>query len=272
MTLRTTGAILSPADARDHWDSRAAAMAVPTTGIIDLSPVLPPIWDQGSEGTCVGHAVARVVAFQRRGYPASRRDGYWQARNLIGEGASPDGCHTRAALKCLQRFGVASENDPRFAYFAGQRDWAPPVDADALRAACHASTYWRQTVDLAPIAARLIASGPFVLVVETDTAFGAPSAEGIVDAPGGAGLGLHAITVVGVDLDRGLVLVDNSWSEAWGQKGRAWLSMRWLSLRAREAWGLALSDLPAPGPRPIWEMVVPGWFLDAAIPPQQLLA
>lgn len=263
MTERTTGAILSPTDSRDKWGGRTAAAPTPKTGIIDLAPLCPPIWDQGGEGTCVGHAVARVVGFQRKGYPASRRDLYWQARNLINQLATPDGCHMREALKSLQRFGVAHENDPRFAYFAGQRDWAPPADADALRAACHAATYWRQLLNLGIVADSLTATGPFALVVAVDEAFSAPSLEGIVDWPTGPAEGLHAVVVTGADLDRGLVQIDNSWGEGWGKGGRAWVSMRWLDLRAREAWGLALSDLPAPGPRPIWEMIAPDWFLEA---------
>ena len=68
MSEHGLGALRSPADPRDA-DYHVARLALPTAPSLPVQVALPPggAWDQGDEGTCVGHGVglAAVVAIHK---------------------------------------------------------------------------------------------------------------------------------------------------------------------------------------------------------------
>lgn len=261
MIIRTTGAILSPSERQDgERQAPALALAGNRPASLSFRHALPEVWDQGPEGSCTGHAVAGAAAFLWPGWEPSRRDPYWQGRNLIGmQGA--DGCHVAAVLKAGQRWGyLGADAAP---YVAGERHWAPPPDADAARKERHLGAYWRLSVTMEGLQQALWAGGPVVVVVETDAAFNEAGGATIEAPSKGQGIGLHAVVVVGYDATRETFTIRNSWGATWGQGGHAEVSWLWLAVRLKEAWQLARGN-GEPAPRPLWEMLWPQLFLEAS--------
>lgn len=260
MSIRTFGAILSPQERQEGEREAPALASGQAPPLIDFRPALPPVWNQEAEGSCVGHATAGLAAFLWPQWEPSRRDPYWQARNLLGM-TGPDGAHLAAALKAGQRWGYLP-ND-KAPYLAGNRGWVPPSDADELREAHHFGTYWRLALTLGQAHDALWLNGPIAAVVAVDSAFNAAERGLILRPTPGAEQGLHAVCIVGIDLTRELLLVRNSWGPEWGDQGHAWVSWLWLATRMREAWQASKGD-GEPSPRPIWEMLWPGVFLQAS--------
>jgi len=86
----------------------------------------------------------------------------------------------------------------------------------------------------------LAAGYPLVLVVEVTAEFQNPAADGSIDVPDiRSPLGdYHAVLVVGAasDPDKGRrLLIRNSWSQAWGAGGYAWLPLDYLVANAVQA-------------------------------------
>lgn len=264
MIIRATGALLSPPE-RQEGERQAPTLALgsPIGPFLDMGRMMPTfIWDQGPEGTCTMHAQAALLWFLFAGWEASRRDGYWQARHLLGMLDGPPGAHQAAVMKCGQRFGYLSAVVAP--YVPGNWEWLPPSDADELRKAHHLGSFWRVGLLADELRAKLWANGPVVAVVETDDAFDeAPGGE--VDAPRGEAQGLHAIVIEGYDAATNRFLVRNSWGPGWGKGGRAWVSWAWLAVRLREAWQ-ASKGTGDPAPRPLWEMLWPQLTMYATDP------
>lgn len=261
MIARATGAILSPYSRQEGERERPAlTKAAPPTSL-DFRPNLPPVWDQGAEGSCTGHALAGLAAFMWPGWSPSRRDPYWQGRNLLGMEAGSEGAHMAAVLKAGQRWGYLPED---VAPYAPHQPWAPPPNADELRKAHHLGTYWRLSrhMDLGAFVGALWSNGPAVVVVETDAAFNAADGGWVVAPSKTGGLGLHAVLVVGYDATREAFIIRNSWGLEWGDQGHALVSWLWLALRMHEAWQ-ASTGSGDPSPRPFWEMLFPQLFLQA---------
>jgi hypothetical protein len=101
--------------------------------------------------------------------------------------------------------------------------------ADALAAAC---------------------DGPVITGISWMSGFDSPDADGIVRITGDdTVLGGHEVCVVGVDAERRLVRIANSWGDGWGDSGYFWLG--W------DDWGVLLADqgdvtvlVPASAPPP----------------------
>lgn len=263
MTQRHMGALLSPAGRQDgERQAPALALAGGLPSTFTFRHALPEVWDQGAEGSCTGHAVAGLAAFHFPGWMPSRRDPYWQGRNLIGMVGAADGAHLAAVLKAGQRWGYLG--DAEAPYQAGDRAWGPPPNADQERKARHWGTYWRLGVTLQGLQQALWAGGPVAVVVEVDAAFNEAQG-GEVATPKGPSLGLHAVLVVGYDAQRETFTIRNSWGASWGQGGHAEVSWLWLAVRLKEAWQATRGN-GEPSPRPLWEMIWPGLFLEASNP------
>lgn len=180
--------------------------------------------DQGYEGACVGYALAHELL--ARPVPVSGIDGryareriYWpaQQRDEWPGGAYPDaspfyeGTSVLAGMQTLHKMG----------YYTGY-NWALSVH---------------------DVAIGLAYTGPCVLGLDWYTHMFDPDTGGFIH-PTGRIEGGHCIVATGVkirwkswinylvsktwdnvDLDRSYITLHNSWSQAWGQEGRAKLTL-----------------------------------------------
>lgn len=240
-----TGCIPSPPDTRDLQVPQAPQRGRPIPERLDLRPLLQPVRNQLSRGTCTAFAAASGAGgWTQKAHPApgkaepdneilSPEDLYFQARELspvVGEGAQP-----RAALRALQKRGVLTE---AIAPYRDDNSYRPPsgpgVDVVGDRARNRIAAYARVGLTLGELATAIVDHGPLVATLEVDDAFyEAPGGE--VGPRRGAKGGWHAVCIVGYDLATARLLVRNSWGEDWGDGGYAWVP---ISFGFGEAWAI----------------------------------
>lgn len=264
----STGAIESPADSRDFWAHEKmdeAARAAPLPRVLDFRPWMPPVTNQGGEGSCVGHAYAGADGYKQRVEPApgqakpdhettSPRFAYWGARQLYPY--NTDGAQIIAALKWAQRRGIELEQDAP--YVDGQRDFAPKPGWEARAQRNRNDSYGRVNRDIESLARALNDFGPLILEVMTDDGFNTPQ-NGLI-TPGGAEGGRHAIVAAGYDLNRRMLLVRNSWGTGWGVAGYAEMP---IAANLLAAWYVAPNRNPNAAWVPWHERMAPNVYLEA---------
>lgn len=261
----STGALLSPPDARDYRVDRFAPVGAPNLPrLYDFRGVLPPVRNQGGEPSCVGHALTTVMGYQQiTQAPAgqqpdreilSPRDAYEGARMIEPPPGNQGGSYPRAALKWAQQSGVC--RDDLWAYIDGQRG-TPRAGAPESRYANRILTYARVGLTTQQIKEALYWHGPILAAVPTDQGFAATGPDGRIQSRGLA-MGPHAIAIAGWDDAKQAFIIRNSWGTAWGDKGDGYLPYSW---PIQEAWSCTPA-LDAPPPEVSWlERIAPWLFL-----------
>jgi C1A family cysteine protease len=232
-TKRRFGWIPDVPDHRDHVYALSLALAphkLPER--IDLTGDCPPVYDQGSLGSCTANAVAAVVEFdlkrqKLRDLPPSRLFEYYNTRALEGTVDVDAGAMLRNAIKVVVRTGECQEKTwpyeiPKFA--------VRPDDRCYEEAARHrAVSYRRLSNDLGVMKGCLAEGFPFVFGVAVYDSFLTEAVETTGNVPlplsgergpgpdgGPAG---HAMVAVGYDDTTGRFRIRNSWGTSWGDRG-----------------------------------------------------
>lgn len=161
--------------------------------------------DQGYDPHCVAFAFAHFLAdgprpisiFTSRRPGVDTRELYCEAQKRDpwpGDCQTPlyDGTSVRAGAKVLAEWGHVRE--------------------------------YRWAATAAEVAHAILTVGPVVVGTVWYSGMSTPDASGIMRLTGSIEGG-HAYILNGVDLDTGLVRAKNSWGRAWGQDGRAYLTM-----------------------------------------------
>jgi C1A family cysteine protease len=216
------------ADRADHRDRLYAlpphGLALPSS--VDLTPLMPPIYDQGAIGSCTANAIAAALQFERAkhrlpDFVPSRLFVYWNERALEGTTDYDSGAAIRDGIK-----SVASQGD------LPETSW--PYDPDLLLTQppqrCYdaalfysAVTYQRVGQDIDAMRVCLAGGNPIVLGFTVHQAFEgdevARTGEVQMPVPGEAALGGHAVLCIGYDDAAQRFRLRNSWGEGWGQAG-----------------------------------------------------
>jgi SPP1 gp7 family putative phage head morphogenesis protein len=96
---------------------------------VSLRKDMPPVFDQGSLGSCTANAaVAAHMYTHRAEQMMSRLDLYWATRYLEGTTEEDSGASLRNTIKALAKYGVCSESTWPYKIRRFQND--PPADAD----------------------------------------------------------------------------------------------------------------------------------------------
>lgn len=248
LTLRSLGWVDPARYGRPHVGRlTATTAALRTLPERVLLPNLPPVYDQGSVGSCTAQALAGAVEIlhARGGYPVERPDRvalYHREREMIGTVDEDSGAIIADGVAVL-RAGYERE-------MAHPTAWGPAWTADPPRRARDAPRLLNaEALELdVPTLAWEIASGhPVAVGLQVTSQWDAPGA--MIAEPRGAVRGGHAVLLVGYDQADGTWLVRNSWGEGWGQDGYARLSWSWTSPPwCGEAHALrVVRRLPVPG-------------------------
>jgi C1A family cysteine protease len=193
---------------------------------------LPPVWDQGSSGSCSGHGTTAAIMYARAKQglafiDLSRLFPYWNARVTEGTSASDGGAVIADVVAASQEFGDCPyadlPTDPSLVTVA------PPTQAfsDAIiHKTLGATRVWGASGAGLQYHAKHCISVlglPVVLGFTVYESFESDQVAntGIVPMPGPAEkvLGGHAVLVVAYDDDSQLLTLRNSWGDGWGQKG-----------------------------------------------------
>jgi len=207
------GRLVPPDRDRDEQFLLRRALAAPGTPLPTQKSwgIAPRALDQGSTGTCVGHAWRNFL----RCAPV-------QAERT---GPSPFDVYRRAVL--LDEW-PANDNEAGLPDGDGRLDDGTSVraGAKAVMELGHLQSYlW--AFALQPAIEWVLTKGPIVLGTIWWSSFARPDAEGIVKiTPTAKNIGGHAYLWRGVDTKRGLARCVNSWGDSWGRSGEFYVPLR----------------------------------------------
>lgn len=213
----------------------------------DHRHLLPPVRDQGDRGTCLAFALSAAhEAGRAAGVPNtlhySEEVLYWGAKQIDGD--TEEGSTYDSGDGALQRWGQPDAPlwpyDPlRDATAPGYRP--PPAAIDPRHCRTAQLEYLGDTVD--DIRQELAVGGAVALAMTIYDTFYLPQ-QGTVAVPaaGAADLGGHAVLVVGYDDAHagGSLLIRNSWGDAWGDLGHAYVPYAYFDLDATDAYRLVV--------------------------------
>jgi len=248
---------------------------------IILTEYLPPVADQGQQGSCVGWSSAYYcfsysVAHNLRLSPELRKQERWQFSPAFlyhtGNGGKDTGMSIGTAFKLLTEQGCATMAE--MPYVEADTTSPPPGIAKerakkyrAEKTGCLATNAEAGSFNAEAAKVYLAtAKNPFVIGVPVFKDFvNAPTTPGYIYVPDATltkdkdFLGWHAITIIGYDDEKHAFRMVNSWGTGWGDQGFLWLSEDFLTFCARDGW-CQMPKLPTirDAAGPIMSYEVPG--------------
>lgn len=212
-------------DHRDHVYSIPLGAGANLPPAVDLRAFCPPIYDQGSLGSCTGNAVAGAYQYDQMAqglpsFPPSRLFIYFNERAIEGTTKIDAGAQIRDGIKTIAKQGVCPESL-----------WPYNVSAFTARpskraydtAAKHTAVSYQRLVTLDQMRACLADKRPFVFGFSVYENFEgeevAKTGMLSLPKPGEQLLGGHAVVGVGYNDNEKRIVVRNSWGTGWGQAG-----------------------------------------------------
>jgi len=216
-------------DVPDHRDLLYAAMVsvAKLPHKVDLRPRCPPVYDQGSLGSCTANAIGGAIQFERLkqklipDFVPSRLFIYYNERVMENSIASDSGAQIRDGIK-----SIATQGD------CPEVEWPYDIEKFTLKPTkqCYKDAIQYTAVQYQRLPQMLnqmkgcIASGyPFVFGFSVYSGFEkeAVAETGELNMPTSKEtlLGGHAVLAVGYDDSTQRFIVRNSWGENWGVKG-----------------------------------------------------
>lgn len=189
----------------------------------DFLPVewLPPIRDQGNQGSCTGHGVRSLGQYMRKkegqvDIELSPRFIYYNARVVEHTVKEDAGAEIRDCIKQVAHLGFASEKDCPYDW----RNWTKrPSNRSFVDARQDmAIEYARPDQSLLSLKSLIAENFGFVFGFAVYENFESRQVEdsGIMNMPQGYLLGGHAVWAVGYDDSKRAFLIGNSWGTDWG--------------------------------------------------------
>lgn len=229
-------------------EHKTIILAVPRAGLpksIDLRPQCPPIYDQGTLGSCTGNGLAAAFAFiehhklnskpntnsflkphlkpdsNKTWFMPSRLFIYYNERRM--EGTIPDdaGASIADGVKSIHDIGVCSET--HWPYDITKFTQQPPTLLYKEAAKHRTNKYRRLSNDLIQLKTALAQNSLVVFGICVYESFQSDEVArtGIVPMPGPNEhfLGGHCIVLCGYNDETSMFIVRNSWGTQWGQQG-----------------------------------------------------
>lgn len=210
-------------DTRDFLE-REAATPLPLKA--DLSQWLPPVRDQGQEGSCTGFAGTGIMGWMWRKYynnplTFAPQFLYRCERTIEGDVSQDAGASSRTMMLSMETYGVCLESSDPYS----DTGWTNPASKEQLaearnyRIGSYARTLTRNGVKAVLAGGNVASIGILVYdSFESDTV----ASTGIVPVPNPKNeqlLGGHEIYIFGYDDTKEVFHVRNSWGQTWGMQG-----------------------------------------------------
>lgn len=196
--------------------------------IVDLRPLLPPVYDQGQLGSCTANAIGAAYQYsqikqkQVTPFVPSRLFIYYNERKDEGTINEDSGAQLATGVKSVSTIGVVPESD--WPYNISKFTVVPPNSCYVTSKSHKCTNYYRVAPNsLAQIKQALINGFPviFGMAVYASMESVTVAHTGVVPMPqpNEECLGGHAVLIVGFNDNTKTVIVRNSWGSSWGQKG-----------------------------------------------------
>jgi len=227
----------------------SGSVLIPDTA--DLRPWCSAVEDQGRLGSCGPNAStgAMELLYNKLGIPfaeLSRLFLYKNTRNIMGTSQDDSGVDNASMFKAAKDFGVCPEKE--WPYDISKFKKTPPVS-------CYKSALKRQLTQYARLESlneimEAVGVKKVGVVIATTVYSSFESDEvaktGMVPVPDTRkekNLGGHDMLIVGYDKPKRLLLVRNSWSDAWGIKGYCWIPFEYVEKGiANEFWAVLAEE------------------------------
>jgi C1A family cysteine protease len=213
----------------DHPDQRDHVFIRPTRGealpkLVDLRPTAPPVRDQGELGSCTGHGVRALLAFNARKANPSIDFAplyiYYEERKIEGTVKYDSGAMIRDGVKACAKVGACEES--LWPYDIARFKVKPTAAANS-NAAKHKISEYQRVATLDDMRAALAAGHPVVIGFSVYESFesAAVAKTGVMPMPKKSErlLGGHCVAVFGYDDSKKVVICQNSWGTDWGVSG-----------------------------------------------------
>lgn len=242
-----------PEDERDFLFTGSAVNLLETEdlpGVVDHTPNMSSVKDQGQLGSCVGFAVTAMKEWQeqheheeevaagkknrrkKESYDLSEAWLYWNAKK-IDAWPGEEGTSIRYAMKVLNRIGVPTEKAWPYSdlNFGKPKKWASMIAKWAL-----IDSYWR--INNLEELKTALSDGPVPIGVPCFYEIFFVGTNGLVPYPANPDsiYGGHAVCAVGYDDNKELVKFKNSWGTGWGQGGYGYLPYQYVREFLWDAW------------------------------------
>ncbi|CAL8480401.1 MULTISPECIES: C1 family peptidase [Caballeronia] len=214
-------------DHRDHLYAAPVTRLAALPAKVDLTAQCPPVYDQGSLGSCTANGIAAALQFDRMKqnlqppFNPSRLFIYYNERVIEHTVDSDSGAMIRDGFKSVAKQGDCPETS--WPYDIGQFRSKPPKNCYTEALKYKVVQYSRLVQNLNQMKGCLADGYPIVFGFSVYESF--ESAEvaqtGIVPMPSPQEqlLGGHCVVAVGYDDAQQRFIVRNSWGESWGKNG-----------------------------------------------------
>lgn len=245
-------------------DLTSAMPPVTDKGLTDVTAlamgILPPIGNQGSQGSCTAWATGYCLASYIAGRALE-----WSSLSTTNHQASPSFLYPRAgakwkayagswtcgdgtaifhALQVLQETGCSSLAVVPYdqtGSSGGCNPANPTTDAASFKIDSFASVTYS---DRTSVQSQLAAGNPVVFGATVYNNFAYWTGSGVYTATSGSALGGHAMAIVGYDDARQAYRVQNSWGTGWADSGYIWMGYSVLGATTNTAFVALRSNLP----------------------------
>src|SRR2546429_3284845 len=224
--IRRYGWIPDQPDQRAHLYAAPAQFLLALPAAADLRAKCPPVYDQGSLGSCTANAIAGAIEFDRlkqrlRDFVPSRLFIYYNERLIEGTVPIDSGAMIRDGIKSVASDGVCPE--PEWPYDIAKFARRPTAQCYADAKLDRAVSYQSLIQDLNQMKGCLASGYPFVFGFTVYESFESEAVKTSGHAPmpkwNERPVGGHAVMAVGYDESKQWVLVRHSWGAASGTEG-----------------------------------------------------
>lgn len=219
--------------------------------VVDLSPGIPPPYDQGELGSCTANAISGGLQFvqgiqQETAVMPSRLFIYYNERSMEGSVGSDSGAQIRDGIKSVAKIGYCSEDT--WPYDITQFTQQPPEQAYVEAEKHQVLSYYRVNNREQSLLHCLASNFPIVFGISVYESFmNAPGGNAPMPQPNEKLLGGHALLCVGYDLGTRRFKFRNSWGTSWGDgTGHGTIPFEYLEspLLGGDYWTLRKEEIP----------------------------
>jgi len=249
-------------DARDHvvrfGQTTEQGLGVSLPPSVNLAATCPPVFDQGSIGSCTANAAGTMYSqvlnqMTRSVLIPSRLYIYWNTRSLEGTTSRDVGATLRGTMRSLARFGVCRENT--WIYQRSNLFRRPNSGCYTEGSDRQALSYAAVPTDLFQMKSILNSGYPFVFGMLLFSSFMRGSTTGNIPIPNPSTesyLGGHAMCAIGYDDAREVFIVRNSWGR-WGDNGNLYIPYSYMTDTnlCFDMWVLYTLEIPSSRSHPV---------------------
>lgn len=232
-------------DMRDFMLAVEPGKALPKRA--SLRPRMPPVYDQGSLGSCTANSVAAILEFNElkqdesnAGTP-SRLFIYYNERLMEGTVHQDSGAEIRDGIKSVAQLGAPAET--LWPYVSSKFASKPPASVYKAALEHRAIRYSRVAQDAIAMQNVLASGYPISFGFTVYDSFESKvGANGIVPMPSPeeSVIGGHAVVAIGYKSIREQLYFEcrNSWGPAWADHGYFWMPTGYLTSKslAQDFW------------------------------------